>query len=117
VLFRSVICNESGVADYVLTDSKWAGLRAVREGRVYQMPIGISRWGHDTSQEVPLALLWLAETLYPDRFDIDLEEETKSFYREFFHYELPETTLDEIFSGTGIRTEKTLVSADDGVAG
>jgi iron complex transport system substrate-binding protein len=107
-----VICNESGVADYVLKDSKWAGLRAVREGRVYQMPIGISRWGHDTSQEVPLALLWLAETLYPDRFDIDLEEETKGFYRELFGYELPEATLDMIFSGTGIRTEKKANSAE-----
>jgi iron complex transport system substrate-binding protein len=107
-----IICNEPGVADYILTDSKWAGLRAVREGHVLQMPVGISRWGHATSQEVPLALLWLVETLYPDRFDIDLETETRNFYREFFNYELSDDMLSNILAGTDIRTEKTAESAD-----
>lgn len=108
-----IICNEPGVADYILTDSKWAGLRAVRDSSVYQMPVGISRWGHATSQEVPLALLWLAKTLYPDRFDnIDLESETRGFYQQFFEYKLSDKMLANILAGTGIRAEKSTVSAD-----
>ena len=32
---------------------------------------------------------WLAKTLYPDRFtDINVVNETKDFYRTFYHYNL-----------------------------
>ncbi len=34
----------------------------------YQAPIGISRWGHPGSLETPLAVLWTAKTVYPDKF-------------------------------------------------
>jgi len=100
-----IICNESGVADYMLKSKKWQGLRAVRESRVYQVPIGASRWGHDNSPETPLAILWLAQTLYPDRFeDVDLKSEMSWFYSTFFGYDLTEKEVDEIISGKGIRS-------------
>jgi iron complex transport system substrate-binding protein len=102
-----IICNESGVADYILSDSKWQGLRAVINQTVYQIPIGISRWGHPTSVETPLAILWLGKLLYPDRFEIDVRAEMTQFYRDFFHYELSADEADGIISGYGVRTPKT----------
>ncbi len=102
-----IICNEPGVAEYILTDSKWVGLQAVANGTVYQMPVGITRWGHPNSVETPLALLWLAELLYPDEFEIDLTEETRQFYQTFFDYELDDDAIAAIFSGDGMRTPKT----------
>jgi len=100
-----IICNESGVADYMLKSKKWQGLRAVREGRVYQVPIGASRWGHDNSPETPLAILWLAQTLYPERFaDVDLKSEMTWFYSTFFDYDLTEKEVEDIISGKGIRS-------------
>ncbi len=102
-----IICNESGVADYILTDSKWQGLRAVRDQNVFQMPIGLSRWGHPTSVETPLAILWLAERLYPERFDIDVLSEMTDYYKEFFSYDISDVEADDIISGYGVRTPKT----------
>lgn len=100
-----IICNESGVADYMKNSKKWQGLRAVREDRVYQMPIGASRWGHDSSVETPLAILWLAKTLYPDRFvDVDLMSEMLWFYSTFYEYNLTDAEADLIISGKGIRS-------------
>lgn len=107
---KIIICNETGIADYILTDSKWVGLQAVTNGTVYQMPIGITRWGHPNSVETPLALLWLAKTLYPDEFDIDIEEEAKEFYHTFFDYNLDDDTIEAIFSGEGIRIPASAVS-------
>lgn len=103
-----IIANESGVADYILTDNKWQGLHAVISGDVYQIPIGLSRWGHPTSIETPLAILWLAELLYPDVFDINIRDEMTSFYQTFFGYAISEAEADSILSGYDIRTPKTL---------
>ena len=103
-----IIANESGVADYILTDSKWQGLRAVIDRQVYQIPIGLSRWGHPTSIETPLAILWLAELLYPDSFDIDVRDEMTSFYKTFFGYAISDDEADDIVTGYGIRTPKTI---------
>ncbi|OPX86450.1 MAG: corrinoid ABC transporter substrate-binding protein [Pelotomaculum sp. PtaB.Bin104] len=108
-----IICNESGVADYMLNSKKWQGLRAVQEGRVYQVPIGASRWGHDSSVETPLAILWLAKTLYPDSFaDVDLRSEMDWFYKTFYQYDLTGAEADLILSGKGIRSPGVGVSAE-----
>jgi len=101
-----IIANEPGVDDYILSDPKWAGLRAVREGRVYQIPVGVTRWGHPNSVETPLALLWLAELLYPDRFDIDIVAEMKHFYKTFWDYDMDDETAAAVLKGDGIRTPK-----------
>lgn len=107
-----IICNEPGVAGYILTDEKWVGLRAVTNKEVYQMPVGITRWGHPNSVETPLALLWLSDLLYPDYFDVDLEEEARSFYRTFFDFEIDDELLSAVLSGDGIRTPKTQSPAE-----
>lgn len=106
-----IIANESGIADYILTDSKWQGLRAVIDKKVFQIPIGLSRWGHPTSIETPLAILWLAELLYPAQFDVDIRDEMTAFYKTFYGYTISGEEADGIISGYGIRTPKT-VSTD-----
>jgi iron complex transport system substrate-binding protein len=80
---------------------------AVKNKRVYQMPIGISRWGHPGSLETPLALLWTAKTIYPDYFrDIDIFAETKTFYKRFFNYELGDALVRQMLTGQGMRLDK-----------
>lgn len=102
-----IIVNEDGVADYILEDPKWQGLDAVNNKTVYQMPVGISRWGHSGSIETPLAILWLDKLLYPDLFeDVDLYEETKYFYETFFQLDLSDKDIENILSGKGMREKK-----------
>lgn len=102
-----IICNEPSATAYYETDEKMAGLRAVREGRVLQLPVGISRWCHPGSIETPIALLYLGKTLYPDYFEeVDLDQEVKAFYKDFIGIELTDKDLEEIYSGQGMRVEK-----------
>ena len=78
-----------GAAEYIKSASEWAGIRAVRDGRVYTMPSlpfawvdrpnGVNRW---------LGLQWLANMLYPDRYDIDMVEAAKEFYNRLYWYDL-----------------------------
>lgn len=102
-----VLANEAEAAEYFRTDSKFEGLRAVREGQVYQLPVGLSRWGHPGSIETPLAALYIAKLVYPACFeDIDIEQETLDFYHDFVGIDLAEDELQGIFSGVGMRTSK-----------
>jgi len=102
-----VLANEPGVTAQIKTDPRWSTMRAVKSGRVYQMPIGISRWGHPGSLETPLAILWAAKTIFPERFpELDLAKETRDFYENFFGYIVSEEKVREILSGRGMRLTK-----------
>lgn len=95
-----ILANEPGVTKYIMQDKQWSTIKAVKENRVYQMPIGISRWGHPGSIETPLAILWTAKKLYPEGFkDLDMSFETRRYYRDFFGYELSDDMVNRILSG------------------
>lgn len=102
-----ILCNEFGVDGYILSNEKWSPLAAVKEGRVWTIPTGISRWGHPGGLETPLAILWTAKRLYPERTaDLDIPELTRSFYSDFFDYEINDELLDHMLSGGRMRMPK-----------
>ena len=104
-----ILVNEPNVIRYILQDKQWTPIKAVKEDRVYQMPIGISRWGHPGSIETPLAILWTAKKLYPEHFqDMDMFFETKKFYGDFFRYELTDDMVNRILSGKLKRKPKKM---------
>ncbi len=102
-----IIANEAGVPEYMLSNEQWASLRAVKNKRVYQIPNGVSRWGHPGSLETPLAAMWTAKLVYPDYFGhIDMHKETKDFYANFFDVELTDDEVSAILEGRGMREPK-----------
>lgn len=102
-----IIINGGDVYDYIQHSKQLHNLKAYREGNIHLLPLGITRWGHPFSIETPLAMLWTAKTIYPDRFkDVDIEKETRDFYRTFFNYELSDFQLNKILSGRGYKEIK-----------
>lgn len=102
-----ILVNDPNVVGYIMNHEQWRSLQAVKNKRVLALPNGISRWGHFSSLETPLAVMWTAKTLYPDKFDdIDVVAQTKYFYQEFFRMELSDQTVEKILSGEGMRASK-----------
>ena len=103
-----VICNEATTADYLLSDSKWTGLRAVAEGRVYAIPIGATRWGQRGSVETWFAMMWLGKLVYPEQYaDIDLHAEVVEFYKDVLGVEVDDDLYDQMISGRDMRKKPT----------
>jgi iron complex transport system substrate-binding protein len=99
-----IFVNDPIVVKYIMGNNQWFSLKAVKNNRVLPLPDGISRWGHPSSPETPLAILWTAKTLYPDKFkDVDMAAEVKTFYKEFFSYQLTDEDVQKILSGVGMR--------------
>ncbi|MDL2060233.1 ABC transporter substrate-binding protein [Mesosutterella sp. AGMB02718] len=75
----------------------WSKVKAVQERRVYKMPLGLYR-GYTPSADTPMTLLWLAKTVYPERFrDVNLNAEVKKYYRELFNIRLTDRQVESIF--------------------
>ena len=73
------------------------------------MPTGISRWGHTTSIETPLAIVWVAKTLYPEACEsLDLKQYTERFYLDLFGFKLTDEVYNSMINGKGMRWEKNL---------
>lgn len=99
-----MICNEASTKDYLLSDSKWTGLRAIREKNVYNIPVGATRWGQRGSVETFFAMIWLGKTIYPDYYsDFDLQAEVTQFYSEMFDIDVDNDLYAIMLSGSGIR--------------
>lgn len=87
-------------ADLVTQDPRWASVSAVRNGRVHELPEGVFYW--DGSTEGVLYMLYLAKTLYPERFpDLDLKQAFRDYYARFYRYALSEREVDLMLQGKG----------------
>ena len=76
----------------------WSVVRAVQEGNVYKNPLGMYRW-YPPSSDSPLMLLWMAKTVHPELFeDIDMEQEVKDYYQQFYDIQLTDEELHSIFN-------------------
>ncbi|WP_292508398.1 iron ABC transporter substrate-binding protein [Methylobacterium sp.] len=78
-------------------DPLWSGIKAVREGRVYQTPTLPFGW-FDSPPGVNrlIGLRWLAGLFYPSLFKQPLGETTREFYRRFYHVELTPQQVEEL---------------------
>jgi iron complex transport system substrate-binding protein len=95
----AIVTSPKDVAT-VTADRTFKQLRAVRQGRVYVVPVGAHTWANRTAEQ-PLTVLWAAKTFHPERFaTLNLSAEVRAFYREFFGYELTDTQVAEMLSGT-----------------
>ena len=78
-------------------------LRAVKEGNLHYCPIGAFWWDRP-SPEAVLGFLWLAKTLYPERFlDVDLKKETRDFYAAFYGSAPADARIEGFFDPLGSR--------------
>ena len=94
-----IITWDRNFFDKVAKDPVWAGIRAVREGRIYLAPTAPFGWiDRPPSVNRVIGLKWLAGLFYPDRFAEDLRETTRTFYRLFYHVDPTEPQLDTLIA-------------------
>ncbi|MCJ2034923.1 iron ABC transporter substrate-binding protein [Methylobacterium sp. J-068] len=94
-----IITQDSGFRSGIAADPLWSGLKAVREGRVYQAPALPFGWfDAPPGANRLIGIRWLASLLYPDLFPRGLDAATRDFYRRFYHVDLDAAQVDELLS-------------------
>lgn len=70
--------------EQILSDPRFQGVSAVRNGRVLWFPSNLNSWDFPAPQAV-LGVQWLARLLHPDKFaDMDLQKDVDEFFRTFY---------------------------------
>lgn len=72
----------------------WQPINAVKQGKVLQIPwLPFSWFDRPPSTNRILGTLWLAKTLYPDIFPLDLKDLMQSYFWLFYHKEISEAEV------------------------
>lgn len=84
----------------VYSDPLWAGVDAVENERLYLAPQNPLCWiDRPQGPHLIIGTAWTATVLYPELFeDMDMEQLTRDFYSQFFHYELTDDELNMLLN-------------------
>lgn len=79
-------------------NSKWSSLKAVQNQELHRIPSGV--FFLDKGTTTTLLVMWMATFMHPDLFsDIDMIEEIKYYYSEFYEYDLTDEQAQMVIDG------------------
>lgn len=80
----------------LLKSKLWQGINAVKNKRVYKIPLGSYRW-FAPAGEMSVFLKWLATKNQPEIFgNIDIKKELQKHFKEFYQLDLSATQIEKI---------------------
>jgi iron complex transport system substrate-binding protein len=96
--------SQATLYNTILSSSTWNQLDAVKNGNVVIRPDNPYSWfdGPPGPGQI-LGMYWMVHTLYPNlTADLDLNAQVKTFYSDFFHYELTDEQVQTLLSGANL---------------
>lgn len=99
-----IITTEPSFYKTVYGNSSWSQVDAVKNKRVYLSPQGPFKWfDRPTGANMIMGIPWVAKILYPDKFqNLSLVGEVKTFYSEFYHYDLSDEDVKKMLEESGM---------------
>ena len=90
----------ASAADAILSDPAYATLTAVQEGRVYGTPNAPFSWvDRPPGPNRIVGLRWLSALIYPQYIQVDVDDAVREFFSLFYHVELTDEQLANIYAG------------------
>ncbi|NTW98878.1 MAG: ABC transporter substrate-binding protein [Geobacteraceae bacterium] len=81
----------------IKSDNLWAGTRAIKNNKVYQIPFQPFGWfDRPPATNRIMGAIWTAELLYPDIYHYDLKQITREYFDIFYHHQLSDNELAEV---------------------
>ncbi|GBC59486.1 ABC transporter substrate-binding protein [Desulfonema ishimotonii] len=94
---RVILARESAFYKTVYTDPRWQNIRAVRDRQVFQIPRAPFDWfDRPPSFMRLLGARWLMNRLWPEKYPVDMIQETRTFYQLFLNTPLDRKAAAEI---------------------
>lgn len=73
----------------------------MKEGKVYGTPNAPFSWmDRPPASNRIVGIRWLSGLLYPEYLNFDVDDEVREFFRLFYHKELTDEQLENIYKGT-----------------
>ena len=92
-----IIASNSEFMTVVRNDQAWAGLAAVKAGRVHLAPRQPFGWvDYPPAVNRLIGLWWLARIFYPAQFPEDIKAKMRDFYTTFYHVTPTAAQIDRV---------------------
>lgn len=79
-------------------DDDWSNVTAVKDQRVYKMPLGSYRT-YTPGVDTPMTLEWLAQAVYPEIFSsYDVKSDVKDYYKTLYGITLTDAQVDAMYT-------------------
>ena len=86
------------MASMYRANSKWSSLKAVQNQELHRIPSGV--FFLDKGTTTTLLVMWMASFMHPELFsDLDMVEEIKYYYKEFYEYDLTDEQARMVMDG------------------
>ena len=93
----AILLSEDEAYEDATTDSTWANLRAVKEGRVYLIPTEPYPFiDSPPATNRIIGIYWLGNLLYPELYPVGIVEKTKEFYSLYYSHDLSDADAERI---------------------
>lgn len=95
-----IIADDANFAASVKSDPQWAGIKAVKDGKIFVPPSLPFGW-FDSPPGVNrlLGVRWLEKLLYPKLFRSDFTDDVKTFYKLFYQVDLTDDQVATLLKG------------------
>lgn len=91
----------AAAAEAILNNPTYATLKAVQNGAVYGTPNAPFSWiDRPPGPNRIVGIRWLSGLIYPEYLDFDVDEAVKEFFQLFYHVELTDEQLTQLYNGT-----------------
>lgn len=91
----------ASVAEAILANPDYASLKAVQDQQVYGTPNTPFSWmDRPMGPNRIVGIRWLSGLIYPEYLNYNVDEEVKEFFDLFYHVQLTDEKLENIYSGT-----------------
>lgn len=88
-------------AEAILANPDYASLKAVQDQQVYGTPNTPFSWmDRPMGPNRIVGIRWLSGLIYPEYLNYNVDEEVKEFFDLFYHVQLTDEKLENIYSGT-----------------
>lgn len=95
--------NLSGgsAAEAIMENPDYASLKAVQNQQVYGTPNAPFNWvDRPPGPNRIIGIRWLSGLIYPEYLNFDVDEEVKEFFSLFYHVDLTDEQLENLYNGT-----------------
>ena len=91
----------ASAAEAILADPDYASLKAVQNQQVYGTPNAPFSWmDRPMGPNRIVGIRWLSGLIYPEYLNYNVDKEVKEFFDLFYHVQLTDEKLENIYSGT-----------------
>ncbi|MGD1821696.1 MAG: ABC transporter substrate-binding protein [Pleomorphochaeta sp.] len=92
-----ILSDREAYDSFLNSDSPYMDVTAIKNNNIYMIPEGPFDWiDSPPAMNRILGLKWLGKLIYPNKYDINIYDEAKTFYSLFYNYELSDEELEKL---------------------